>query len=72
MKTIKFKTTINCGGCIQTVTPFLDKLESIDEWNVNTEDKNKILTVKGQQPDIAEIKQAVTDAGFEIKKKGLF
>ncbi len=26
MNTYKFKTNINCGGCIAGVTPFLNKL----------------------------------------------
>lgn len=72
MKKLEFKTNINCGSCLQTVTPFLNKVESIDKWNVNTEDKNKILTVEGEKPDSKEVKKAVEDAGFEISKKGLF
>ena len=30
MKTIKFKTNINCGGCISKVTPFLNKQEGVE------------------------------------------
>ncbi len=46
MNTLKFKTNINCGGCIAKVTPFLDKAEGIASWSVDTNVPEKILTVK--------------------------
>ncbi len=30
--TLKFKTNINCGGCIKAVTPHLDKAEGVKSW----------------------------------------
>ena len=45
MKSYKFKTNINCGNCIKSVTPFLDELKDA-EWNVDTNDKRKVLEVK--------------------------
>ena len=27
METLKFKTNINCGGCVKSVTPHLNQLE---------------------------------------------
>ena len=47
MKKAVYKTNINCGGCIATVTPFLDKAQSVEKWSVDTESKNKLLTVEG-------------------------
>jgi len=29
METLKFKTNINCGGCIAAVTPSLDALKGV-------------------------------------------
>lgn len=73
MKQYKFKTDINCGGCVATVTPHLDEITEIDKWYVDTEDKRKILTVDsmGAGPDV--IITAVQQAGFTIEplKKGL-
>ncbi|GGH12330.1 heavy-metal-associated domain-containing protein [Mucilaginibacter phyllosphaerae] len=45
METLKFKTTIKCGGCISSVTPVLDHLEGIEKWEVDTVNPDKILTV---------------------------
>ncbi|MFN6945611.1 MAG: heavy-metal-associated domain-containing protein [Cytophagaceae bacterium] len=64
-----FKTNINCGGCIEKVKPFLDKLENIEKWNVNTSEPDKTLTVYGEKVDKEEVISAVKKAGFEINNK---
>ena len=46
MKTLKFKTNINCGGCISKVTPFLNKQEGVESWEVDTSNPDKILTIE--------------------------
>ena len=30
MKTVKYKTNINCGSCLKSVTPFLNELANVD------------------------------------------
>ena len=73
MKKATFKTNINCGGCIETVTPFLEKAESINNWSVDTSSKDKKLTVQGENLNKDEVVRLVSEAGFKIQeKKGLF
>lgn len=48
METLKFKTNIKCGGCINAITPHLNKLLGIGTWEVDTQNPDKVLTVKGQ------------------------
>lgn len=67
MKIYKFKTNINCEGCVGGVTPFLNKLENT-EWEVDIENSDKILTVKTQEKSEEDIVKAVKKAGFEIEK----
>jgi copper chaperone len=64
MATLKFKTTINCGNCIRTVTPFLNEVEGIKSWNVDTENPDKILTVETDL-DAELIVETVEDVGFD-------
>ncbi len=72
MTTSNFKTNIKCGGCIATVTPFLNAIPEIKKWEVNTADANKILTVEYDLIDASKIIEAVTKAGYEISEiKGL-
>ena len=68
MKSIKFITNINCSNCIKSVTPFLNELDNLDEWQVDTESPNKILEVKLNDEDESTVIEAVLKAGFEIKK----
>jgi len=68
METIKFKTNINCGGCLKSVTPHLNELDNIDSWKVDIENPDKILEVKLENGDKEDVIKAVTGAGFEIEK----
>ena len=66
MKALKFKTNINCDSCIRSVTPFLNSVDSIDEWKVDVENTEKILTVESDNGSESEVIEAVTKAGFKI------
>ncbi|NLN32952.1 MAG: heavy-metal-associated domain-containing protein [Flavobacteriaceae bacterium] len=68
MKTYKFKTNINCSGCVAGVTPFLNKLEGIN-WKVDIDNPEKTLTVEGEEISEEEILKAVKKAGFEIESQ---
>ncbi len=45
MKTIRFKTTIKCNGCLAAVTPFLDQEGLIERWKVDLIHPDKILEI---------------------------
>lgn len=68
MKTLKFKTNINCGGCIKAVTPSLNAEKSIEEWNVDIDNPDKILTVKGNNITEEQVSDAVKKSGFKAEK----
>jgi copper chaperone len=67
MKKLKFKTNINCSGCIQSVTPFLEAEKSIQNWQVDTRTADKILTVEGEAIQKEAVIQTVEKAGFHIQ-----
>ncbi len=68
VKELKFKTNINCGGCIASVTPHLNKAENIAEWQVDLENPDKILTVRGKELTPEQVKEIVEQAGFKIEQ----
>jgi copper chaperone CopZ len=70
MTDFKFKTNIKCGGCIAAVTPFLDKVNGIEKWEVDTSIPEKILTVTGDLNNTESIENAVKEAGYTIEKIG--
>ena len=69
MKTYKFKTNINCGNCVAKVTPELNELQGLEEWKVDTSDKDKTLTAIGPQLEEDQVVEAVKRAGFNAKPK---
>lgn len=64
---LKFKTNINCGGCVAGVTPQLDKLEGVSSWKVDIENPEKILTIEGKGFTENQVIAAVEKAGFKIE-----
>lgn len=67
MKILHFKTNINCSGCVATVRPFLDKEESINNWQVDTAGKDKMLRVSGPNLDPQRVKSLIERAGFKAE-----
>lgn len=68
METLKFKTNIKCGGCIATITPYLNKVNEISKWEVDTVNPDKILTVEAENMSSQEIIDKVKEAGFTAEK----
>ena len=67
MDTLEFKTNINCGNCVRAVTGFINDVKGIDSWQVDTDNPDKILSVKGENLEIEAIVEAVEDAGYDIE-----
>lgn len=68
MNTLKFKTTINCSACVAKVTPVLDAQENIQNWNVDTTNPDKILTVNSNDLDEADLVKSLQKIGFKAEK----
>lgn len=67
MKEYQFKTNINCSGCVAKVTPVLNQNPEVKEWNVDTANPQKILTVKTENLGQEDVKALVSKAGFKAE-----
>lgn len=70
MTTIQFKTNINCGSCIKSVTPHLNALENIESWEVDTDVSDKTLSVTTEENTAQvenEVLKALQQAGFKAE-----
>lgn len=67
METLKFKTNIKCGGCIATVTPFLNDIETVQSWEVDVDHTDKVLTVEGSA-NAPEVIDVLNKAGFKAER----
>ena len=68
MQVSKFKTNINCEGCIKSVTPHLNALDHVESWQVDIDDPDKVLRVELEEGDEQGVIDAVERAGFSIEK----
>ncbi|MCK5169613.1 MAG: heavy-metal-associated domain-containing protein [Bacteroidales bacterium] len=72
MKSIKFKTSLKCDGCINAIKPGIDAIKEIESWKVLLDTQDKTLEVNFKDSDENElsslIQDAVTKAGYNIEK----
>ena len=62
----QFKTNINCGNCIRSVTPALNALPEIEHWEVDTDNPDKILTVElDDEENPKKVIEALEAVGFK-------
>jgi copper chaperone len=68
MKTLQFKTNIKCSGCVAKSTPFLNEAVGEDNWEVDVQNPEKVLTIATDaKVDEQAVIQAVEKAGFKAE-----
>jgi copper chaperone len=68
METLKFKTTIKCAGCVAQVTPFLNNAVGENNWEVDVQNPDKVLTItSGKKLEKNAIIETVKEAGFKAE-----
>ena len=69
METLKFRTNIKCSGCIATVTPFLNKTVGENNWQVDIQAPEKILTINTDDAVNEEaVVRSLQEAGYKAEK----
>jgi copper chaperone CopZ len=69
MNTLQFKTNIKCSGCIAKTTPFLNEAVGENNWEVNVQDPNKILTIAPDaKADERRVMAAIEKAGYTAER----
>jgi copper chaperone len=69
METVKFKTTIKCSGCVATVTPYLNETVGANNWQVDLQSPEKVLTVNTDQKEKEqEVIKKLQEAGYKAEK----
>lgn len=64
MITLQFKTNVKCGGCIATITPFMNSDPKIQSWNADISSVDKILTVTGEHISNEYVIELLRKAGY--------
>ena len=64
----KFKTNIKCGACVATVAPYLNAIIEIKDWDVDTLNPDKILTVSAEGINTDKLLNVLAKAGYHAKE----
>lgn len=68
MKTLRFKTSIKCNGCLISVRPQLNAIKGIEGWEVDLNSPDSILSVHCNDDLTDMITLAVERAGHTLSK----
>ena len=68
MENLKFKTNINCTGCLSKVSPQLNNEKGIEEWDLDLNNSQKILTVKSNSVSEEQIVSTFKKVGINIER----
>lgn len=60
----KFKTDLNCQGCVSKIQNALDSSPQIHSWSVDTTHPDKILTVNSEDITPEQIQEILKSKGF--------
>ncbi len=63
----KFKTNINCNNCLNSVTPFLNQEMDIEEWQVDLEHPDRVLSASLEEDEPNLVIDAIEKAGFKAE-----
>ncbi|MBW6492435.1 MAG: heavy-metal-associated domain-containing protein [Lentimicrobium sp.] len=67
MKTLKFKTTLKCNGCVSSVKPGLDALLGTGKWEVDLTSPDRTLKAEVESDEMKEkIIRALENAGHKV------
>lgn len=67
MKTLKFKTNIKCGACINTVTPSLNENVGPDNWQVDLTSPERILSVQTDAVSSEKLVEILSKVGYKAE-----
>ena len=61
--------SIQCGTCVSTIKKALNKVEGIDEFNIDLKNKNVTVSFDDSLTSIDKIESAIIFAGYDANDK---
>jgi len=68
MEILRFKTSLKCVGCVNSITPGLESLNTIEKWSVDLESPDKVLEVVATEDITDAVIESVKKAGYVISR----
>lgn len=70
MKTLRFKSSLKCNGCVNAIKPGMEAIDNIKSWRVFLDVEDKIIEIETDEDEekiTNEVNNAVTKAGYKIE-----
>lgn len=67
MEKLKFKTNINCSGCVAKVTNQLNETVGEGNWSVDTVNPDKPLTITNTDTPAEQVSAAIKKVAFKAE-----
>lgn len=66
MTTLKVKTNLRCGACVQSIRPLLDAEPGVKHWSADVSVPDKVLTVEGDGVSVATVDGLLRQKGYQV------
>lgn len=67
METLTLKTDLHCNSCVNKVEPILSSNPGIEEFTINLEHPDKIVSIKGKELNSHDLISKFQDAGYHAE-----
>ena len=67
-KTVVFKTSMKCAGCVAAVTPGLNALKEVRSWKADVSGAEKTLTIDAEEAALPKVVAVLEKAGFKAER----
>lgn len=66
MTTLKLKTNLRCGACVESVKPLLDAAPGVARWSADVASPDKSLTVEGDGVSPGQVDVLLRQKGYQV------
>ncbi|PRY13788.1 hypothetical protein CLV24_105158 [Pontibacter ummariensis] len=67
MEIIKFKTDVESQSGLSKVAPFLERVDNLSKWSLDTGSADKVLSVSGTNLSPQAVVNAMEEAGYKAE-----
>ena len=67
MEALTLKTDLHCNSCVNKVEPILSSNPDIEEYNIDLEHPDKIISIKGKDLKRQELISKIHDVGYHAE-----
>lgn len=66
MTTLKLKTNLRCGACVESIKPLLDAAPGVARWTADVASPDKSLTVEGDGVSPDQVDGLLRQEGYQV------